>query len=72
MAENKCFGARGPAGTGKTETVKDLGRALGKIVVVFNCGPTWREEGIRKVVNSVIRSGCLVAFDELDRLTPEA
>ncbi len=59
----------GPAGTGKTETIKALGNALGKMVIVFNCDESNSLENIQRVLIGIIGSRSWGCFDEFNRLS---
>ncbi|KAJ3344816.1 Cytoplasmic dynein 2 heavy chain 1 [Entophlyctis luteolus] len=58
----------GPAGTGKTESVKALGALFGRQVLVFNCDEGIDYKSMGRIFVGLVKCGAWGCFDEFNRL----
>uniref|UniRef100_A0A8C4HEE2 Cytoplasmic dynein 2 heavy chain 1 n=1 Tax=Dicentrarchus labrax TaxID=13489 RepID=A0A8C4HEE2_DICLA len=58
----------GPAGTGKTESVKALGGLFGRQVLVFNCDEGIDVKSMGRIFVGLVKCGAWGCFDEFNRL----
>lgn len=70
LAQHYKYGGApiGPAGTGKTESIKEMGKNLARHCFIFNCQGNIDYLSMSKFFKGLAANGTWVCFDEFNRL----
>lgn len=58
----------GPTATGKSETIKDIAKALGILLKVFDCTPDLDYRSISRFLKGIATSGAWLCFEDFNRI----